>query len=200
MYLIWDLDVSGHGEFMRMNGYMAIVVMVLIIATSLLAANREGLFSPPSPTEIFILPDVNLSDAIKENESSFRAHFYLVKESLGISNFSIVLGVNDSISGSVRFSDGGRARINDFHDVHNVSLTDLVGIQFTVQFLDEDGDDRVSEWDNLVITCSEALRSDTHYSMVIIWGEKNETSQTSVIYTKGITSPRFERPIVHPSY
>lgn len=57
--------------------------------------------------------------------------------------------------------------MKDLDDSTSSSQTSLLGIEFLVQFFDNDGDGRVSGGDHSLVTCSEPLRPDSEYGVVV---------------------------------
>lgn len=141
-----------------------IVIAVVAISVIVTAALFAGLF--PKYSDVY-MPKMSLSGATVDSDSSIKATFGVVEFPLGISNYSVIVGVNESSVASVQFDGDGKATVKDLNDSTNSSASTLLGIEFLVQFFDNDGDGRVSEGDHLIITCSEPLRINTQYGVTV---------------------------------
>lgn len=148
---------------MKVIAYMAIAIVA--VSAIVAAAFFAGLFPTNSGA---YMPKMSLSGATVESDSSIEVTFSVVEIPLGISNYSVVVGVNESSVAPVQFDDDGKAIVRDLDDSANSSTSTLLGVEFSVQFFDKDGDGRVSEGDYVLVTCSEPLRSDTLYGVTVI--------------------------------
>jgi hypothetical protein len=148
---------------MKVSAYIAIAIVA--VSAIIAAAFFAGLF--PTNSGVY-MPKMSLSGATVESDSSIKATFSVVEIPLGISNYSVVVGVNESSVAPVQFDDDGKAIVKYLDDSANSSTSSLLGIEFSVQFFDKDGDGRVSEGDYVLVTCSEPLRSDSLYGVTVI--------------------------------
>ncbi len=151
---------------MRLAKSLIIVgTVVLVLTASVIMAYYMGLF----PTNSGIsLPSTSMGDPRIEGDETIVVPLKIVDFPSGITNYSVNIGVNDSLAHSARFSDGGKAIVQDLDDSTNESISTLLGVVFTVQFQDVDKNGLVSQGDGLIITCSEPLRAGSSYLLVLI--------------------------------
>ncbi|MBI0584595.1 MAG: hypothetical protein ISF22_10275 [Methanomassiliicoccus sp.] len=159
---------------MRIITLIAIALAALTIA----AATCLVMLGPSSWVEA---PTMTMGDATVESNTSLRASFIVVDEPRGISNYRVVVGVNDSSAALVRFGDDGKAIVSGLDDSTNSSQSTLLGVVFSVQFYDKDGDGRVSGWDYLIVTSSEPLRPGTRYVVNVV--DPSGLSSTAICRT-----------------